>query len=78
MNLAIEFGFTLRGLLACQETVACRPRHRIVERRLRRCQAAVEVVVARRDLGEQVVQFGLARCETRDVTYRRRMLSFSV
>jgi hypothetical protein len=78
LNLAIEFGFTLRGLLACQETVACRPCHRIVERRLRRCQTAVEVVAARRDLGEQVVQLGLARGETRDVAHRRRMLPFSV
>jgi hypothetical protein len=45
---------------------------------LRRRQTAIEVVAARRDRGEQVVQLGLARGETRDVAHRRRVLPFSV
>ncbi len=74
LNQRVELRFTFRRLLACHETIACRPRHRIVEGRLRRGQTAVEVVATRGDLGNQIVQLGLARRQTRDVVQRGGVL----
>ena len=42
LNLAIEFGFTLRGLLARRKTLACRSCHPLVECRLRFAQVPVQ------------------------------------